>query len=220
MEWMILWMTFRGEWHLELSVDQSTLASASMRGDTPPSLSHTTTKQKYTHTKQGQDHTRTHSSAAWSYSQSLNIKHEQIHLGFVALLRTQSRSRSVKLLGHDTQKLSLVLCSIAVRRADVHHLEKDGDADAERYIQKREGQRDRVSVGKNQRSQQREQKARGGKWLREPRSQTTMRKDSCAHAWCRGQPAVTQWTQQEASFTGGSSKTTVGQLLQEIVCKS
>lgn len=60
-----------------------------------------------------------------------------IHLGFVALLRTQPGSRSVQLLGHDTQKLSLVLCSVAVRRADVHHLEKDGDTHSKRYTEGR-----------------------------------------------------------------------------------
>lgn len=59
------------------------------------------------------------------------------HLSFVALLRTQPGSWCVKLLGNDTQKLSLVLCSVAVRRADVHHLERERDADTERRAEER-----------------------------------------------------------------------------------
>lgn len=51
----------------------------------------------------------------------------------MALLGSQTRSRRVKLLGDDAQKLGLVLRSVAVRRADVHHLEDGrghGDGDA------------------------------------------------------------------------------------------
>lgn len=46
----------------------------------------------------------------------------EAHLGFVALLSPQTRAGGVELLGNDTQKLGLVLGSVAVRRADVHHL--------------------------------------------------------------------------------------------------
>lgn len=44
------------------------------------------------------------------------------YLSLVALLGTQTRSSGVKLLGYDTQELGLVLSSVAVRGADVHHL--------------------------------------------------------------------------------------------------
>lgn len=46
----------------------------------------------------------------------------EAHLGFVALLGPQTRAGGVELLGNDTEKLGLVLGSVAVRRADVHHL--------------------------------------------------------------------------------------------------
>lgn len=59
------------------------------------------------------------------------------HLGLMALLGAQTRSWSVKLLGYNTQKLSLVLCSVAVRRTNVHHLEKSGGTDTERYTKER-----------------------------------------------------------------------------------
>lgn len=96
----------------------------------------------------------------------------------MALLCTQSRSRSVKLLGHDTQKLSLVLCSIAVRRADVHHLEKDRDADAGRYAEERGTERQSECREESEITAERTKSKKGGKRLREPRSQTTARKDS------------------------------------------
>lgn len=51
----------------------------------------------------------------------------------------------MELLGNDAQELGLVLRSVAVRRTDVHHLEKD--ADAERYTRER-GDRGSVSVEK------------------------------------------------------------------------
>lgn len=106
------------------------------REETPPSsVTHATTKQRRTD--------KTHGDTAWqrdpteSSSMLLLEKWTEVHLGFVALLSTQSRSRSVELLGYDTQELGLVLCSVAVRRADVHHLERDRDTDTGRYTEER-----------------------------------------------------------------------------------
>ena len=59
------------------------------------------------------------------------------HLGLVALLGAQTRPWSVKLLGYDAQKLRLVLRSVAVRRTNVHHLEKSGGTDTERCTRER-----------------------------------------------------------------------------------
>lgn len=71
------------------------------------------------------------------------------HLGFVALLSPQTRAGGVELLGNDTQKLGLVLGSVAVRRADVHHLGRrrgGGKTDVERGGEGREDRRS-VSAG-------------------------------------------------------------------------
>lgn len=105
------------------------------------------------------------------------------HLSFVALLRTQPGSWCVKLLGNDTQKLSLVLCSVAVRRADVHHLERERDADTERRAEERgtEWLSENTVVEKTSKTQQETKKMT---W--ELRSKTKARKDSCAHAWRGG----------------------------------
>lgn len=66
----------------------------------------------------------------------------------MALLGAQAGSSSVKLLGYDTQELSLVLSPVAVGGADVHHLEgwrgTHGDRD------RRERDRGRVSVGRTE----------------------------------------------------------------------
>lgn len=142
----------------------------------------------------------------------------EIHLGFVALLRTQPRSRSVKLLGYDAQKLGLVLRSVAVRRADVHHLEKDGDTRIRKDVQRRGGQRDRRECQEGSEltaEENKEQERAEVPYYSEERFLC-----SCMVGGGGGQPAVTHWTRQEASFTCGNSKTTVGQLLQETVCKS
>lgn len=235
MEWMVLWMTFRGEWHLELFSAELRIKAHSLliRGDAPPSFSHThaATTQIYTHTKHGQHHTWTHSLAAWSYSESLNIQKKKIHLGFVALLCTQSRSRSVKLLGYDTQKLSLVLCSVTVRRADVDHLEREGNTDTERCTEKTgtetEGQsecQEELEITAEKTKSRREEAT-------ESRDAVSQRGES-SHAWwvgCGrgegGQPAVTQTAVDSTRsvfffFTWGSSKVIVGQLLQDTVRKS
>lgn len=52
----------------------------------------------------------------------VRVNQTEAHLGFVALLSPQTRAGGVELLGNDTQKLGLVLGSVAVRRANVHHL--------------------------------------------------------------------------------------------------
>lgn len=65
------------------------------------------------------------------------------YLSLVALLGAQTRSSGVKLLGNHAQELSLVLGSVAVRRADVDHLEEERHTCVRRGIQKREGQRQR-----------------------------------------------------------------------------
>lgn len=75
-------------------------------------------------------------------------KHSLVHqtgpyLGLVALLGAQTRSSGVKLLGNDAQELGLVLGSVAVRRADVHHLEEERHTCVRRETQKRGGQRQR-----------------------------------------------------------------------------
>lgn len=59
------------------------------------------------------------------------------HLSLVALLGTQTRSSGVKLLGNDAQELSLVLGSVAVRGAYVHHLEEERHACVERNTKER-----------------------------------------------------------------------------------
>lgn len=64
----------------------------------------------------------------------------------------------MELLGNDAQKLGLVLRSVAVRRTDVHHLEKD--ADVERYTKER-GDRGSVSVEKQIRDDSREEHKAG-----------------------------------------------------------
>lgn len=49
-----------------------------------------------------------------------------LYLGFVALLRAEAGSGRVELLGDHAQELGLVLRAVAVRRADVHHLDGGG----------------------------------------------------------------------------------------------
>lgn len=74
------------------------------------------------------------------------LREQEFYLRFVALLCTQSRSWRVKLLGYDTQELRLVLCAVAVRRADVHHLAKRETRDAGRCAEERGTETERVSV--------------------------------------------------------------------------
>lgn len=94
-------------------------------------------------------------------------KHSLIHqtgpyLSLVALLGAQTRSSGVKLLGNDAQELSLVLGSVAVRRADVHHLEEERHTCVQREIQKRERDRDSVSVGRTEESPEDNKQQRRG----------------------------------------------------------
>lgn len=63
-----------------------------------------------------------------------------LYLGLVALLRTEAGSRRVELLGNHAQELRLVFRAVAVRRADVHHLDggKRGGVSEERPAEKEE----------------------------------------------------------------------------------
>lgn len=76
---------------------------------------------KYTHTHRYETETQPDPPES-----SRTEKQSGVYLGLVALLWAQTGSSSVKLLGYDAQELSLVLGSVAVRRADVHHLEEEG----------------------------------------------------------------------------------------------
>lgn len=111
-----------------------------MRGDIRLSFTHTTTRQT-AHSKGGKEKKHGHSTAAHIF-QPHQLVRKLFYLSFVALLCAQPRSRSVKLLRHHTQKLSLVFCSVAVRRADVHHLEKGRET--ERYTVERGTERNGV----------------------------------------------------------------------------
>lgn len=66
----------------------------------------------------------------------------ETHLGFVTLLCSQPRSGRVELLWYDAQEFSLILCSIAVRRADVHHLERKRRRCREKYRAERDRDKD------------------------------------------------------------------------------
>lgn len=125
-EWFCEWqLTGGGGWHLERfsREDQSTVTSTSMNGDIPPPILHTCHGKTDTHTHKIRTQPL-HRHTAWSCTVSWNVcvNQTEAHLGFVALLSPQTRAGGVELLGNDTQKLGLVLGSVAVWRADVHHL--------------------------------------------------------------------------------------------------
>lgn len=122
--------------------DQSTLISPLMSRETS-TLSHIPQQSRNTHIRTQP----THSLAASPHSVFWNIlvsfmQNIETHLGFVTLLCSQPRSGRVELLWYDAQEFSLILCSIAVRRADVYHLERKRRRCREKYRAERDRDKD------------------------------------------------------------------------------
>ena len=123
---MTVGVTFRGDWHLERFSWERDIKAL------PIAFTHAAAKQRYTHRERGRGHASIRPGSLKLRSVCL-----MSHLGLVALLGAQTRPWSVKLLGYDAQKLRLVLRSVAVRRTNVHHLEKSGGTDTERCTRER-----------------------------------------------------------------------------------